>query len=46
VALGASFGDLDDAELAAVLAAIESDDAPLPALEPEGSAAEYRGGDS
>ena len=43
-ALGERFTDLDDAELDAVLQAIEGEDASLPALEPVVLAPEYRGG--
>ncbi|GLC27301.1 zf-HC2 domain-containing protein [Roseisolibacter agri] len=43
-ALGEGFDDLTDEELRAVLRAIESDDASLPALEPAEHASEYRGG--
>jgi hypothetical protein len=43
-ALGERFDDLSDDELNAVLVALESDDASLPALEPAVLAPEYRGG--
>lgn len=43
-ALGDGFDDLSDAELGAVLRAIEGEDASLPALEPAVLATEYRGG--
>jgi anti-sigma factor RsiW len=43
-ALGQPFDDLSDAELDAVLLAIDDEDAELPALEPAVHASEYRGG--
>jgi hypothetical protein len=43
-ALGEQFDDLSDAELHAVLLAIDDEDAELPALEPAVHASEYRGG--